>query len=65
MNTNMIGHKIACIIALGIVATDCVEKALGVTPQFLFSGEYIWAWWFPAIWWGMTMFGVFFVRVTK
>ena len=69
MNTNsgthMLGNKIACVIALGIVTADCALKALGAEPQSIFSEGNVWLWWFPAIWWFICTFNMLFLRVVK
>lgn len=39
--------SIACIS----VAVDCAERALGATPQVLFSFQAIWLWWVCAAFW--------------
>lgn len=40
--------RVACFLAFIYMAWDCAEKALGVTPQHLFSQDAIWVWWIAA-----------------
>lgn len=43
---------LACVI----VALDCAEKALGITPQRLFSADALWVWWLAAAMWAFSAY---------
>ncbi len=65
MNTTMINHKIACLLALFLVSCDCALKALGSEPQALFCESDIWWWWIPCAGWALVFFNMLFFKVTK
>jgi hypothetical protein len=59
------GMKFLCIIAMIDMTFDFAEKAIGVTPQYIMSNDYIWVWWIGAACWATCTFSMFFVRVVK
>lgn len=43
---------IACLL----VAWECAEKALGITPQRLLSADALWVWWLVAAMWALAAY---------
>ncbi len=37
------------VLSIFNMAGDLVEKALGISPQYLFSASAVWLWWFPVV----------------
>lgn len=43
------GGMLACFL----VAMECLERAVGASPQLLFQGHAIWLWWLPTVFWAV------------
>lgn len=43
--------RIIWVVACGMAAWDCADRAVGLAPQAILAPDNIWIWWLPAFAW--------------
>ena len=55
--------KATAVIGMAITGIDCVETAMGAESQHIFSPNFVWLWWLPAVYWLVCAFAMCFTTV--
>ena len=55
--------KLSAFLALLLAALDCAARALGTTPQTVFSPDHVWLWWVFAAYWSLSALAMCFAKV--